>query len=576
MSKTPKYDAKVKEILDTLEPGERVCPISGETWELDQAYIDRCRKWRVPPSKLSPFTRMRVLATWGSGVDLWWKPHFETKKPILSCINPDSLVQVVGDLEFAARDYGDEAAMDYDFSKSFFKQQEELIKNVPVGAFFAYDSEGCIGNGFSKCINSFVVCGTYQAKDSWFTFRCKQVDRCTDVAFLENCENTFSSCMSVRLNRCTQVFDSIDCMNSEFLFDCRNCEFCFCSTNLRRKRYVFMNEQLTKEEYQKRMSEIDLSCNSTLQKYKEKFHKILHDQAIWPEYFSTNTSECEGDYLLDCTRSSGYFNTDTTDVHDAWFMFNSRNCESVVIGNDSQDVYLSCVSLASQDVKFSYVPSRCSGIEYCIRTTDCTDCFGCVGLKKKRFCIFNKQYSEEEYWPRVDELKCAMLDRGEYGEWFPSYLGTQPPEISFASLTSPFTREELDRMDVAKFDPKRAMRYAPYTNDAQKRDPKDAPDCIQDVGDEWVGVQFEDVAEERQYNVSAQELKHRKEKGYPFPKEHYRARMKELVNQVNNACRIPAECAVCQKKITVNENRAFPDRKIYCYECYLKYLEQYG
>ena len=84
------------------------------------------------------------------------------------------------------------------------------------------------------------------------------------------------------------------------------------------------------------------------------------------------------------------------------------------------------------------------------------------------------------------------------------------------------------------------------------------------------------MAEERQYNVSAQELKHRKEKGYPFPKEHYRARMKELVNQVNNACRIPAECAVCQKKITVNENRAFPDRKIYCYECYLKYLEQYG
>jgi len=44
MSKTPNYDAKVKEILDALEPGERVCELTGEKWQLDQDYIDRCRK----------------------------------------------------------------------------------------------------------------------------------------------------------------------------------------------------------------------------------------------------------------------------------------------------------------------------------------------------------------------------------------------------------------------------------------------------------------------------------------------------------------------------------------------------
>ena len=33
------------------------------------------------------------------------------------------------------------------------------------------------------------------------------------------------------------------------------------------------------------------------------------------------------------------------------------------------------------------------------------DCFGCVGLRKKSFCIFNEQFSKEEYFARLPELK---------------------------------------------------------------------------------------------------------------------------------------------------------------------------
>ncbi len=35
----------------------------------------------------------------------------------------------------------------------------------------------------------------------------------------------------------------------------------------------------------------------------------------------------------------------------------------------------------------------------------CNDCFGCVGLTQKKYCIFNKQYTKEEYLKKVEELK---------------------------------------------------------------------------------------------------------------------------------------------------------------------------
>ena len=41
MSKTPNYDAKVKTILDTLEPGERTCELTGEKWEMTEEEIGK-------------------------------------------------------------------------------------------------------------------------------------------------------------------------------------------------------------------------------------------------------------------------------------------------------------------------------------------------------------------------------------------------------------------------------------------------------------------------------------------------------------------------------------------------------
>lgn len=61
--------------------------------------------------------------------------------------------------------------------------------------------------------------------------------------------------------------------------------------------------------------------------------------------------------------------------------------------------------------------NKCHGCTYLIESVNCTnchfstflnscsDCFGCVALTHKKYCIFNEQYTKEEYFKKVEELK---------------------------------------------------------------------------------------------------------------------------------------------------------------------------
>ena len=574
-NKTPNFDAKMKTLFDELKPGERKCELTGETFELTQEDIERYRKWNVPPSTFSEFSRMRILSAWGAGVDLWWKPHFVTGKPILCSSHPDSVMPVVTDMEYFSKDWGEEVPLGYDSNKSLFQQQKELFESVPQPAFQAHGSENCVGGGYLGSVNSFMLFGTYYSKDSFTIFRCRNTDRCMDGVFLENCSDTYSSSMAVRTHGCTQVFDSLDCINSSFLFDCRNCEDCFGATNARRKKFIFMNEQLSEGEYKERISKIDLSCTSTFEEYKKKFHELLRRDAIWPEHFNINSEGCEGNYLLDCRNTSGFFCTGSLNVKNSQFVFESQECEDVVIGNDSQDVYNTCVSLACQNTKNSWITKFCSSVEYCAICDDCEFCFGCVGLQKKKYCILNKQYTEDEYWKKLDEIKCAMLDRGEYGRFWSMDFANWGANIGFGSLTAPLTPEEIHKLGGELFNLESGIRYAPY-KDAPVNDVNEVPDCISDISSENLGVTFYDEKAGRRFNVGEREYKFRAAHGYPFPREHYRGRLIELIRQVGNLERESSSCDKCSKQFMTSKNLMFPDRKVYCYECYLDYLETNG
>ncbi|MFH1142571.1 MAG: hypothetical protein V1695_02560, partial [Candidatus Uhrbacteria bacterium] len=113
MSKTPNYDKKVKEILDSLKPGERVCDLTGEKWNMDEREIGWYKKFNVPPSKYAPLNRMRLMHGYFVMWNIWYNKHTETGKPILSTIHPATGIRVLEDLEWYDRDFS-ELAKDLD------------------------------------------------------------------------------------------------------------------------------------------------------------------------------------------------------------------------------------------------------------------------------------------------------------------------------------------------------------------------------------------------------------------------------------------------------------------------------
>ncbi len=81
---------------------------------------------------------------------------------------------------------------------------------------------------------------------------------------------------------------------------------------------------------------------------------------------------------------------------------------------------------------------------YCIECiTGCSHLFACVGLRNKSYCIFNKQYTKEQYEELVPRIIEHMMKTLEWGEFFPSWVSPFGYNETVAMDHFPLAREEV-------------------------------------------------------------------------------------------------------------------------------------
>lgn len=97
-----------------------------------------------------------------------------------------------------------------------------------------------------------------------------------------------------------------------------------------------------------------------------------------------------------------YFPYQIKDCFDCDFTFESELCYQCV---DCQKCY---------DCGFCQNCILCRNLRFCFFCRDCQDCFGCGGLQHKSYCLFNRQYSEGEYFKRLAGFKTRPVE--EYKE----------------------------------------------------------------------------------------------------------------------------------------------------------------
>jgi len=190
--------------------------------------------------------------------------------------------------------------------------------------------------------------------------------------------------------------------------------------------------------------------------------------------------------------------------------------------------------------------------------------FGCCGLKKKQYCILNKQYSKEEYEELVPKIIKHMSSAGEWGQFFPIDMSPFAYNETLAHEFHPLTKKEAEM---------RGFKWKEFKTekpDVKKIIPADSlPAYIKDVSNDIPDWAIRCEITGKLFKIIPQELKFYKQEQIPIPRKHPDQRHKERLAERNPLHLWNRKCDKCQKVI---QSTYSPDRpeKVYCEECYLK------
>jgi hypothetical protein len=488
-------------------------------------------KIKVPPPTWCPQCRMIRRLIWRNEHSLFKRPNSAPGKQesIVSIFHPEERV-ITYDRETWWGDSWDPCnyGSDYDFSRSFFEQFRELIERVPHMPLF--DSKSVNSNFCNTTVeqkNGYLISASWRSED------CMYCNRMWHGKFTNDSYTSFNTefCYeNVYATDCNKLFFSRECegcLDSYFLYDCKNCSDCILCTNLRNKSYCIENIQYTREEYLKKKKELALNTRSGITKARKRFQD-MYAEAIHRHLKLINTVNVSGDQVSN-SRNCQYlfdFRDDAENVKFAcWGAKGLKDSYDVGPGcgdNSELNYEGSSVGVQNSQVKFSAVVWYSHNIYYSYMLNNCSNCFGCAEMNAKQYCIFNKQYTKEEYEKLVPKIIEQMKDitytdqngrEYSYGEFF-------PPELS------PFAYNETIAQDYFPTDKvgseKIGSRWREYTSGVYKITIKgvDLPETIEEVTDSIIDEVIECEITQKPFRITKQELIFYRMMNIPLPSIH--------------------------------------------------------
>ncbi len=216
-----------------------------------------------------------------------------------------------------------------------------------------------------------------------------------------------------------------------------------------------MNEKMSKEEYEAKVAEVrgSHSLADLLEKFIE--FKVQFPMKWMNEI---NTENCTGNYLVNCNECE--------ECYDCEYLERSKYCFDLKKGDEVSynNMDISAFGLGVIDCyeggTIGYNGNHCLfgenvwesfDVHYSMLCMNCKHCFGCVGLNHDEYCVFNKQYTKEEYEELVGKIIEHMKEGGaapdggqEWGEFFPTEMSPFRYNETMAAEYFPMSREEVE------------------------------------------------------------------------------------------------------------------------------------
>lgn len=449
---------------------------------------------------------------------------------------------------------------DFDFSRPFFEQFNELQRAVPRQCLITVGNENSpYTTGTGYCKNCHLINSSENCEDCYYgklLQTCKSSVDCSYLYDSELCYECFScfncySCVYTSYSR-----NCSDCWFSENLIGCKNCFLC---TNLSNKEYYFMNEPLSKEEWHKRVNEFKGSRRN-FERAKELLSK-LRAERIHKFANITNSENCSGDFIGDSKNCLNCFDiTKSEDCRSVWLGENIKDCQhgsNLYLKNEL--VYETLGTISPYNVAFSLYVFHSNNILYCDQIYHSKNLFVCVGLKKKEYCVFNKQLSKVEYETLVPKIIEHMKSTGEWGQFFPPSLSPHGYNETLANDYYPLSQEQVAS---------KGWNWHEDTEGSAYQGPEtEIPDTITEVNDTVTEKILVCKKSGRPYKIMKQELSFYKKMGLPIPTASPDERHKDRMTRRNNRQLYQRQCDKCQTMVESTYEPSRPET-IYCEQCY--------
>jgi hypothetical protein len=376
---------------------------------------------------------------------------------------------------------------------------------------------------------------------------------------------------------CLDTSNSYNCFFSNLIENCSNCYFCsdliwcsYCygSHMLRNTSYVWFWKQKTKEEWlelfskyhkwqnfgdsKKRSKEISLT------KPKKNLNITNSQNSVW-DYISNSknitkcfdviTDNCENSKFVTywCFRLENVYDSNAVWGVELWYECNEGGV------NVNHCCFIKNPNDWLRDTFYSVL---------CWKNS--SNLFGCVWLRNKEYCIFNKQYIKEEYEKLVPKIIEHMKKTGEWWEYFSPSISLFWYNETLANEYFPLTKEEAVKQWFKWSD-----YEAPFPKVEKIIPWKMLPIDIKDIPDDVLNWAIKCEVTWRPFRIIKQELEFYRKHNLPIPRRHPDQRHEDRMKLRNPRKLFERKCDKCRKEIQTTYSPERPEI-VYCEECYNK------
>ncbi len=553
----------------------QICKISGKSFVTSQMEKEILQKisplingkqYFLPLPDTSPQVRIQSLVLNRNDQFLFQSVSCFSGKKIISIFPPEFSGKICSKKEWFSDNWDALSfGLPFNFSLSFFQNFKILQDKVPRAATTAIENENCeytTGTGYSK--NCYLINSSEYAEDCMYSKLIQKGSDIVDCSYVYNSQLLYE-CFNVENCYGSQYLQNCkNCSDSWFLKNCIGCSNCFGSVNLKNKEYYFLNKKHTKEEYFQKLHFLHLNSAKQREKIKTNFPDFFQK---FPQKFAEilNSQGCTGDYILNSKNCQNCYDIDKSEdcknVYVAGGNTSTMSCANTYI--KAELCYMTTSTINIYNCNFCLYVFNSSNLWYCEQCYSCSDCFGCVGLRNKKYCILNVQYSQEEYQKIMAQIIEHMQSTGEWGQFFPRNFSPFPYNISLAQDYFPLSKEEIMQQEFAWHEEEISQKPEKTTT---------LPDTIKETDSSYINKTLICEISGKAYRITPQEFTFYQKTEIPLPKISPHQRHLKRMKLRNPRILHLRNCQQCNAEI-ISTVSAESTAKIVCEQCYSNLLD---